>query len=82
MITTEDIKHMTQNELENLIEAGKAELDRRREANIEKAWTKFFEAADALFKLGQKIEVDWDDPYEGEGVTITQLDQFCHHRER
>lgn len=70
MITAEDIKHMTQSELEDLVKTGKAELDRRHEANVEKAWTKFFEAADALLKLGQQIKVDWDDSYEDEGSFV------------
>lgn len=82
MITSEDIKHMDQDELENLVEAGKAELNRRHEANTEKAWTKFFEAANALFKLGEKIKVDWNDPADDEGIIVWELNQFCHYRER
>lgn len=82
MITAEDIKLMAQSELKNLVEICEAELDQQHKVNIEKAWTEFFKAATNLLNLGEKIKVDWDDPYEDEGVTITELDQFCHYRER
>lgn len=70
MITAEDIKHMAQSELEDLVEAGKAELDQRREANVEKAWTKFFEAATSLLNLGETIRVATYDNYEAAIITV------------
>lgn len=82
MITAEDIKHMNQGDLEKFVTEGQAELDRRREANVEKAWTKFFEAAETLLNLKEKIEVDWDDPECDDGVIIWNLRQFCHYRDR
>lgn len=70
MITVEDIKNMTESELEALVEAGKAELNQRHEANVEKAWTKFLEAATALLKLGEKIRVDTFDKFEAAIITM------------
>ena len=82
MITVEDIKNMTQSELEALVEAGKTELNQRHKVNVEKAWVNFFQAADVLLRLGEQINVDWDDPYDDEHITITQLGQFSHFRDK
>ncbi len=82
MITMEDIKNMTQSELEALVEAGKTELNQRHKADVEKAWVNFFQAANVLLRLGEQIKVDWDDPYDDEGITITHLGQFSHFRDK
>lgn len=70
MITAEDIKHMNQEDLEKFVTEGKAELGRRREANVEKAWTKFFEAATSLLNLGETIRVATYDNYEAAIITV------------
>jgi hypothetical protein len=70
MITVEDIKNMTQNELEALVEAGMTELNQRRKVEVERAWTNFFEAAKNLFNLGEKIRVETCDEFEAAIVTI------------
>lgn len=70
MITIEDIKNMAQSELEALVEAGTAELDQRHKANVEKAWTNFFEAAKNLLDLGEKIRVDTYDKFEAAIITV------------
>lgn len=82
MIIVEDIKNMTQSELEALVEASKTELNQRHKANVEKACVNFFQAANVLLRLGETIEVDWDEPYEEDLIAITQLGQFCHYRNK
>lgn len=82
MITVEDIKNMTQSQLETLVEAVKTELSQRHKANVEKAWIDFFQAANILLRLGEEIIVDYDDPYDDERIIITQLGQFSHFRDK
>lgn len=38
-----------------------------------KVWVNFFQAANVLLRLGETIEVDWDEPYKEDLIAITQL---------
>lgn len=75
------IKTMTNNELECLAELAQAELKERKNTAIRDAWRDFFNAANRLLSLGETIEVDWDEPYEDDLITISYIRQFCRYRE-
>ena len=81
MITVEDIKNMTNNDLEHLADLTQNELKKRENAAIHDAWRDFFDAANRLLSLNETIKVDWDDPYEDDLITINCLSQFCRYRE-
>lgn len=81
MVTAENIKNMTNNELERFAELAQAELKERKNTAIHDAWRDFFNAANRLLSLGETIEVDWDEPYEDDLITISYISQFCRYRE-
>lgn len=81
MITSQEIKTMTNNELGRFAELAQAELKERKNAAIKDAWRDFFNAANRLLSLGETIEVDWDEPYEDDLITVSYIRQFCRYRE-